>query len=88
MNVNMVGVSGGTFPIIYEGSDVFTTDQMGIFDIEIWFTNEGSTNHVILVDSDGTSYCDNTDSGFNVIFGSCKIIPGMTIIVSLEGGSC
>jgi len=96
MNIDNITVNG-VGPVSYTGVTPNTTgnggnvitNQLGTYDIVITYTATTGGQHIELVDSNGTTYCNNTSLGFNSMTFSSVVVNGTTdLVLTALDGTC
>jgi hypothetical protein len=96
MNIDTITVNG-VGPVSYTGVTPNTTgdggnvitNQLGTYDIVVTYTATTGGQHIELVDSNGTTYCNNTSLGFNSMTFSSVVVNGTTdLILTALDGTC
>jgi|694.fasta_scaffold78380_3 hypothetical protein len=96
MNIDNITVNG-VGPVSYTGVTPNTTgnggnvitNQLGTYDIVVTYTATTGGQHIELVDSNGTTYCNNTSLGFNSMTFSSVVVNGTTdLILTALDGTC
>jgi hypothetical protein len=96
MDIDNITVNG-VGPVSYTGVTPNTTgnggnvvtNQIGTYDIVITYTASTGGQHIELVDSNGTTYCNNTGIGFNSMTFSGVIVNGTTdLVLTALDGTC
>ena len=91
MTVNGVGVTNvsGVDPNTSGNGGSVETNQLGTYDIVLTYTATTGGQKITLVDSNGTTYCNNTSTGFNSMTFSGVVINSATNpVLTAEDGSC
>jgi hypothetical protein len=96
MDIDNITVNG-VGPVSYTGVSPNTsgnggnviTNQLGTYDIVITYTATTPGQHIELVDSNGTTYCNNTGIGFNSMTFSGVVVNGTTdLVLTALDGTC
>ena len=96
MDIDHITVNG-VGPVSYTGVSPNTsgnggnviTNQLGTYDIVVTYTATTGGQHIELVDSNGTTYCNNTSLGFNSMTFSSVVVNGTTdLVLTALDGTC
>ena len=96
MDIDNITVNG-VGPVSYTGTQPNTsgnggnvvTNQLGTYDIVVTYTATTGGQHIELVDSNGTTYCNNTSLGFNSMTFSSVVVNGTTdLTLTALDGTC
>ena len=96
MDIDNITVNG-VGPVSYTGVSPNTsgnggnviTNQLGTYDIVVTYTATTGGQHIELVDSNGTTYCNNTGIGFNSMTFSGVVVNGTTdLVLTALDGTC
>jgi len=96
MDINNITVNG-VGPVSYSGGSPnapgnggqVVTNQLGTYDIVVTYAESTPGQHIELVDSNGTLYCNNTSYGFNSMTFSGVVVNGTTdLTLTAMDGTC
>jgi hypothetical protein len=83
VQVNGVSITGASFPLPIGNGTTGTTNQIGTYSIEVFYSNVNLNSHINCTDSNSTLSCTNMIGGGSVTF-TTQVIDGI-VDVNITG---